>query len=154
MTSPRESATKNLDVILPQIIRIARRACVRKSADEFPRIQNPVGIENLFELAMKIAHRLAGCVRPPAFFGQTDSVFAGNDAAPGQDLLKQFVESALHFFAHGGISIVTIRHDVDMNVAVASMAETRDWKSRLRAQSFRELDKIDNAAARHDHVFI
>src|SRR5436309_1389320 len=112
---------------------MARRTCVRKSADEFPRIQNPIRIKDLFELAMKIAHRLAGRVRPPAFFGQTDSVFSGDDAAPGHDLLKQFVESALHFFAHGGIAIVTVGHDVDMNVAVAGMAETGDWKSRLRA---------------------
>ncbi len=102
------------------------------------------------QIARDFAHRL----RPPAFFRQPDSVFAGNHAAPRQNLREKFVESAIDFFAHGCLTIVPIRHDVDVNVAVAGVTETRDRKSMFVLQLLRELDKIDNTTSRNDHVLV
>src|SRR6516225_9792855 len=41
-----------------------------------------------------------------------------------------------------------------MDVAITSVAETRNRKPRLRAQPFRELHKVDNATARYYDIFI
>src|SRR6266446_5661491 len=98
---------------------------------KFSRIQNSVWIENVFELAMQIPRHFAGCLRPPAFLGETNPMLARDHAAPGQHLCEKFVESAVNFVAHGRIAIETISHDVDVNVAVAGMTETSDRKSVL-----------------------
>src|ERR1700724_1775933 len=103
---------------------------------------------------MQLANWLAGCVRPPTLFSETYSVFAGDHAAPGQDLRKKFVQSAFDFFANRCIAIVTVGHDVDMNVAVTGVTKTGDRESRFRAQAFGKLNQIDNATPRHDHVFV
>ena len=60
----------------------------------------------------------------------------------------------LHFLTHVRVAIVTIGHDVDVNVAVPGVAKTSDRKSVLRVQPLGELDKIDNVAARNDHILI
>src|SRR5205807_7864071 len=129
-------------------------ACKKLSIEEFPRIQDPVWVENFFQLAMQFAHRFARCIKPPAFFGQADSMFAGDDSAPRQHLCEQIVERALYFFAHSRLAIESVGHDVDVDVAVAGVTETGDWKSRFRAKSLGEFEKIDNVAARHDHILI
>src|SRR2546423_9910276 len=103
---------------------------------------------------MKRTHRFAGCVWPPAFLGQTDTVLARDDTAPGEHLPEQMVECAFNFVAHHCVTIETVGHDVDVNVAIAGMTKTGNRKSRLRGKPFREFDKIDNVAARHDHVLI
>ena len=54
---------------------------------------------------MQFARNVAGRVRPPAFFSQTDPVFACNDATPGQDLYEEIVERVLDFFAHCCVAI-------------------------------------------------
>src|SRR5262245_27350457 len=103
---------------------------------------------------MDFAHWLAGRGGPPAFFGEADSMFAGDDAAPGENLRKQIIERALHAFANGDLAIIAIRHDVDVNVSITGMAKAGDRKSGFCAQSLRKLDKIDDAAPRHDDVLI
>jgi hypothetical protein len=81
---------------------------------------------------VQLARNVTGRLRPPAFFCQADPVFACNHAAPRQHLCEKIVEGALDFFANGRVAIVSIRHDVDVNVAVSSMAEAGDGKSVLR----------------------
>src|SRR6266446_10574291 len=103
---------------------------------------------------MKFAHRLARCVLPTAFFSPTTPVFAGNVSTPRQHLGKKFVKSALHFVAHGGVAIVAVGHDVDMNVTVTGMPKAGDGKAVLRVQPLREFNKIDNAAAGDDHILV
>src|SRR6266571_1772421 len=103
---------------------------------------------------MKLAHWLARRVRPPAFLGQTDSVFAGNDSAPSEDLCKEIVERALHFFAHSCIPVKAVGHDVDVNVAVTGMPKAGDRKAVLRVEPLREFYKIDNSAAGNDHILV
>src|SRR5438876_6013692 len=97
--------------------------------NKFSRIENSVGIDNLFELAMQLTRDLARRLGPPAFLRQTDPVFARNHAAPGEHLRKKFIQSALHFLAHGRVTIETISHDVDVNVSIAGVTETGDRKS-------------------------
>ena len=76
-------------------------------SDEFSWIQDVIWIERFLQPAMKITrHRTRG-FRPPAFFCQTDSVFAGNHAAPCQHLFKQIVERALHAFTYSSVAICT-----------------------------------------------
>src|SRR5713101_4491281 len=72
--------------------------------DKFSRVQNPFRVEKLFELPMQVAHHLTGRVRPPAFFGQADSVLAGDHSTPGEYLFKKVVERTIDFFAHRGVA--------------------------------------------------
>src|ERR1043166_10151549 len=97
--------------------------------NKFSRIQNSVWIERSFDVAMQLAHDVTGRLWPPAFLGQTDPVFASNYAAPGQHLGEKIVECTLDFFAHCSVAIVTIGHDVDVNVAIPGVAKARDRKS-------------------------
>jgi len=103
---------------------------------------------------MKAPRNFAAGFRPPAFLGQTDPVFACNDAAPSQHLCEEIVERVLDLFAHRGVAIVTIGHDVDVNVAVPCVTETGNRKSILRLQCLREFHEIDQMTARHDHILV
>src|SRR3954467_15294613 len=96
---------------------------------KFAGIQDSVGIERLLEPMMKLTRHLARCFRPPSFFCQTDSVFTCDHAAPRQYLLKKIVERAFDLFAHSGVPIIAICHDVDVNVAVTGVAEAGHRKS-------------------------
>src|ERR1700730_8917732 len=98
---------------------------------------------------MEFARDIAGGFRPPAFFGETDPMLAGDNTAPLQHLCEKLVECALDLFANGRLAIVSVGHDVDVHVAIACVTKTSDWKSVFHLQFLRESDKIDNAAARY-----
>src|SRR6059058_5510734 len=51
-------------------------------SQKFSRIQYSIRIESLFQAAVHVTDNLARRLRPPSFFGDTDSVFAGNYATP------------------------------------------------------------------------
>ena len=78
---------------------------------------------------MKAPRNFAAGFRPPAFLGQPDSMFAGDDSAPCQHLGEQFIEHSSHFLAYGSFAIVAIRHEVDVNIPVSGVTETGDRKS-------------------------
>src|SRR5689334_12436232 len=103
---------------------------------------------------MHRARGIAGGLRPPPFFRQTDSVFAGDDAAPGQYLCEELIEGLLHSFSNIGIPVVPISHDVDVNVAVTRMAETGDRETGPLRQSFSELNQVDQTASRDHNVLV
>jgi len=103
---------------------------------------------------MQLANNWTGGLRPPTFFGQANSMLAGNYAAPGQHLCEEIVERVFDFFAHNCVAIVTIRHDVDVNVAVPGVTETGDWKSILSLQCLREFHEIDQTTAWHYDILV
>ena len=78
---------------------------------------------------MQIPRHVARRLRPPPFLCQPDSVLTRDHAAERQDLREQFIQSALRSFPHSGITIVTLRHDVHVNVPVSGMTKTRDRES-------------------------
>ena len=84
---------------------LAECRCGFRLVNKFSRIQNSVWIERLFEPAVQLARHVAGRLRPPAFFGHADSVFASNYAAPSQHLCEEIVERVLDLFAHRGVAI-------------------------------------------------
>src|SRR5260370_15593075 len=108
--------------------------------NKFSRIQDPMRIERMFELAMQLAHDVSRRVRPPAFLRQADSVLACDHSAPRQHLRKKIVERLFHFVAHGRDTIIPIRHDIDMNITVASMTKGSDRKSMFCMQLPCEFD--------------
>src|SRR4029077_6669508 len=122
--------------------------------NKFSRIYDSVWIECLFEPPMQFTRHVAGRLGPPAFFGHPDSVLAGNYAAPGQHLCEKIVERVLDFFAHNCVAIVTVCHDIDVNVSVPGVTETGDWKSILILQCLREFHEIDQTTAWHDHILV
>src|SRR5206468_11216036 len=103
---------------------------------------------------MHVACDATGGVPPPPFFCKTNSVLAGNYAAPAQHLREKIVQRALDSFANGRVPIVSIRHDVDVNVTVTGMTKARDRESMLCLQRFREFHQIDQTAARDDYILI
>ena len=103
---------------------------------------------------MKITRDVACCLRPPALFCQTNSMLAGNHTSPREHLCEKFIEGGINFFTHARVAVVTIRHDINVNVAITCMAKTCNGKSMLRLKLLDELDKIDNVTARHDHILI
>src|SRR6266536_1646859 len=88
---------------------------------------------------MQLTRYLAGRVRPPAFFCEADSVLARDHAAPCKHLLEKVIERAIDFFSDGSVAVVTVRHDIDMNVAVTGVAEAGDRKSVFSLQRLCEL---------------
>ena len=80
---------------------------------------------------MHVAQCVAGRLRPPPFLCQTDAVLAGNYSTPCQHLCEKIVQRVLDLFANGCIAIVSISHDVDVNVAVTRMTKARDRESML-----------------------
>ena len=103
---------------------------------------------------MQLTRDLARRLGPPAFFRQTNPVFARDHPAPRENLRKKFIESALHFLAHSHVTIETIRHDVDVNVSIAGVAETGDRKSMFCLKLACEFHQIDKVTARHNHILI
>ena len=106
------------------------------------------------EAAMKVACDIARGFRPPAFLCQTDSVFACDDTAPGEHLCKKIVERVLDLFAHTGIAIVSVCHDVDVNVAVAGVTKAGDRESMFYLEPLREFHQVHKMTPRHDDVFV
>src|SRR5215831_16294602 len=100
-------------------------------SDEFSWIQDVIWIERFLQPAMKITCHRTRRFRPPAFFCQTDSVFACNHAAPCQHSFKQIVERALHTVTYSSVAIVPVCHDVDVNVAVTSVTKAGNRESML-----------------------
>src|SRR4030095_8527987 len=102
--------------------------------EKLPRVQNIVWIERSLEPTMKVTRHFTGSFRPPPFFCQADSVFTCADAAPREHLLKKIVERALDLFAHSGVAIVAICHDVDVDVAIPGVAKAGNRESVLRLE--------------------
>jgi hypothetical protein len=66
--------------------------------------------------------------RPPAFFCQPDPMLSGNRSSPTDDLAKELIQSGVHSLPR--LSIIRIRHhDIYVDVPVAGMPETGDWKT-------------------------
>ena len=59
--------------------------------------------------------------------GEADAVFASDRAAPGKDLLEQFIQGNLA--TPFGAGLIEIDHDVRVNIAVAGVAETSNRKA-------------------------
>src|SRR6266481_971013 len=94
---------------------------------------------------MHVTRDVTRRIPPPAFFCQTDPVLAGNYATPCQHLCKKIVQRVFDFFANGRVAIVAVRHDIDVNVAVARM--TKAFRSLLRRwQSATHLPSVSQAA--------
>src|SRR3954451_13489043 len=86
------------------------------SIEKFSRIQNTVRVESALDRAMELARDVARCLRPPTFLGQPDSMLARDDTAPRQHLLKQIVERVFDLFTDRCVAVVTVGHDIDVNV--------------------------------------
>src|SRR5204862_6853521 len=107
-----------------------------------------------WQATRNITGNRSGGLRSLAFVCQADSVFPFDHTAPRQYLSKKIVKRALHSFADSRIPIVTVRHDIDVNVAVPRMPEAGDRESMLGLQFVGEFDKIYEMTPRHDNVFV
>jgi hypothetical protein len=81
-------------------------------------------------------------------------MLARNHAAELQHLREQFIQRPLRLLAHGRLAVITVRHDVDVHVAIARVTEAGDRKSRSFRERFRKFHQIHQPAARHDDVLI
>ena len=106
----------------------------------------------MFHNAVKFARFPGNCLRPPAFLGEADAMFAADGAAPGNDLRKQFVERRPG--ARLGVRLGEVHHHVGVDVAVAGMTETRDGQAMFFLQIRRKLEEIFQSSARNNNIFI
>jgi len=90
---------------------------------------------------------------PPGFFCKADAVLSGDGTIPCEDLGEKFVEDGMGFFLDGGFFGIG-DHDVDVDIAVARMAEAGDGKSAAFLEFGGEVDEVDEAPARDDDVFV
>src|SRR6266487_7153652 len=109
--------------------RTGQPQCMARLVNKFSRIQNPMWIKRMLELLMYVARNIACRLRPPAFFREPDSVLACDHSAPRQHLRKKIIERLFQFVAHDRVTIISIRHDIDMNVSVTGMTKTGDRES-------------------------
>ena len=120
--------------------------------DELAGIENPVRVKRMFHRAMQFAHFFRDGQGPPALFGEADAVFAGDRAAPGQDLVEQLIQSSPT--APFGAGLIEIYHDVGVDVAVAGVTETGNRKTVLSLQPGGESEEVFQAATRNDDIFV
>ncbi|MDB6016790.1 MAG: hypothetical protein JWR19_1279 [Pedosphaera sp.] len=120
--------------------------------DEFAGVEDVVGVEGVFDALMEVAELGAGGEFPPGHFGEADAVFAGDDAAPGEDLTEEVVEGGIA--AGRGTRPRGVHHDVDMDVAVTGVAETGDGEAVLLLEAGSEAEEVFEAATRNDDVFV
>ena len=81
---------------------------------------------------------------PPAAFGDADAVLARDGTFPLNHLMEQLVQRRFSAFADDGI-VHGRDHDVDVDVAIACVAETGDREAELGLQSFGKIDQIDQS---------
>ena len=79
-------------------------------------------------------------------------MLAGQRAAPLQDLPEEIVERRLGLGFHAWL--VLVDHQVDVDVAIARVAEGGDLQAVLLLQLGRELEQILEPSARHHDVFV
>src|SRR5882724_6695488 len=93
-----------------------------------------------------------GCLGPPSFFGETDSVLSCNSAAPIEYLFEEIIQWQLRALLRIGVG--GVHHHVDMNVAVAGMAETRNGQPMLLLQTGSKTKQVLQPATRDHDVLI
>src|SRR6185437_16320443 len=89
--------------------------------NELSRVQDPPGVERMFDCAVQRSALLRHRFWPPAFLGKPDAVFTCDHSAPREHLFEQIVERRLASLQCARLHFV--EHHVDMNVAVARVAE-------------------------------
>ena len=127
-------------------------AAEAQALDEFPRIQNGVRIQRLFESRVEGANFNRSGQRPPRFFRQPDAMLAGDNAAQRDHFREKIVQRGIASARVIGKRL--IHHEVDVDVAVARMAETRDGETVPLLQRLGERKKLFEAAARHNDVLV
>ncbi len=121
-------------------------------SNEFAWIQNAFWIEAFFYPAVQGAQG-GGCGQgPPAFLGQPDAVFAGNDSVPGQHLAELVVQGPAGARFHARPSLVI--HLVDVDVAVAGVPETGHREIEFFLKAGGEGKEVLQPAARHGDVLV
>src|SRR5258708_5596961 len=89
---------------------------------------------------------------PPGHLGKADAVFASDDTTPSEDLTEEVVQGGVG--AVGGTGLGGVDHDVDVDIAVAGMAEAGDGEAVLFLQARGEAEEVFETAARDDDVLI
>lgn len=124
-----------------------------RSAEELAWIEEEEGIEGVFDGLMEGAAGVVDGVGEPTFFGDADAVFAADDAAEAEDVAEEVVESGV-----GAGALVRVLHvgdhDVDVDVAVAGVAEAGDGEAAADLEACGEFDEIDETAAGDDDVLV
>ena len=112
----------------------------------------PLRVEGALDGAVEGADFLRDGQRPPALLGQADAVFAGDRAAPGEDLREELVQRGLA--AAFGARLGEVHHEVGVDVAVAGVAETGDGEAVLALEPGGEVEQVLEPAARDDDVLV
>ena len=79
-------------------------------------------------------------------------MLARDRAVPGENLPEQFVER--DFGALDGSGVISIQHDVDVNVSVAGVPKAGDGQIDFLLKTRGEAEQILQPSARHDDVFV
>ena len=85
-------------------------------------------------------------------FGKADAVFAGDGAAPGDDVPEEVVEGSLA--AAAGAGLLEVHHEVGMDVAVAGVAKAGDGETVTALEAGGQGEELFKAAAGHNDVFV
>ncbi len=117
---------------------------VLEGGEKFAGVEDVVWVEGFFEGEVGLVGDIGDGVAPPAVFGDADAVFSCDGAFPGDDLEEEFVEGGFGAFADGGV-FHGGDHDVDVDVAVASVTEAGDGEAGLFLEFGGEGDEVDEA---------
>ncbi len=80
-------------------------------------------------------------------------MFAGNCTTGADDIPKEVIQRLLHLLGDFWIGRVC-NHDVDVDIAVSGMSETRDRKSILLLERAGELHQFDQLSPGHRDIFV
>lgn len=109
-------------------------------------------IQRFLQLIMDPSYRRAGGLFPPRLLGKADAVLAGDHAVPSKNLGEKLVQGAIDFPARSGAGYAD--HQVDVNVAVAGMAEGSDSQAEFLFKFFGKFEKIYKPAAGDRYILV
>ena len=124
------------------------------SSNKFSWVEDSLGIEGLFEGSVNGSTDGRGCLRPPPFFRQSDSVFPSNDASPFENFGKEFIESLGNLFFDWTAFVVARGHEVDMNISISSVAKAGDWKAVFFSEFFGKKGEVSESTTGDNDIFV
>ena len=115
-------------------------------------VKNTERVQSFFDALVQRPHFGSRGGGPPFHLGQADTVFTRDHSLPGQNLVEQFVEGRIT--PAFGIGLRKVHHDIDVNVAIAGMAEAGYGQPVFFLEPGRVSKKILQPAPGHRDVLV
>jgi len=133
------------------IFSVWQRGAGALRGEDLSWIQDTLRIKQVLQLLHGIHGRSVQFKGQECGFGDADAVFTGQGPAKGNDLTEKAFLGKSTLAAL--FLLVSIQHDIDMDIAIPGMAKSEDDQVQLYRQVFSKMHKFRDTTAGHNHVF-